>query len=74
MIVFNGGYQLSELSAQICDFDLMCVNEDFENGNVVDFITNGGECSVEVFDADNQELYNETFTVDIDKRFYIVRL
>lgn len=74
IIVLSGSYKLSELTAQICDLDLMCVGEDFANGNVVDFVTNGGECSVEIFDRDNQEIFKETFTVDLDMRFYIIRL
>ena len=73
VILQSGDYKLSEVSAQICDLDLMCIDEDFEQGNVVDFITNGGECSIEVF-VNNIEKYNETFTVDLDMRFHIVRL
>ena len=76
VIVLNGAYKLSDLSAQICDLDLTCILISFEkdNDNVVDGITNGGECSVEIFDANNKEIYTETFTVDLDARFYIVRL
>ena len=74
VIVLSGDYKLSELSAQICDLDLTCINIFFKNDNVADGITNGGECSVEIFDADNQEIYNETFTVHLDRRFHIVQL
>lgn len=74
VIVLNGDYKLSDLSAQICDLDMTCIMESFDKGNVVDGITNGGQCSVEIFDKDNQEIYNETFTIDLDMRFYIVQL
>ena len=74
VIFLSGDYSIGDLSAQICDLDLICHNEYFENGNVVDIVTNGGECSVEVFDSEQKEIYNQTFTVDNDKRFYIVRL
>ena len=74
VIVLNGDYKLSDLSAQICDLDMTCIMEYFDKSNVVDGTTNGGECSVEIFDKDNQEIYNETFTVHLDRRFHIVQL
>ena len=73
VILCNGERRLDDLSALICDY-FACRDVIFENGNVVDITLSCGECSVEVFDADKAEIYNEAFTLDLDARFYVIVL
>lgn len=73
VMMFPGEKKLDELSIQLCD-DNMCMLEYFGNSNVMDVSVHCGEYSVEIYDSDFKEIYNDNCSVTPDTRFYLIQL
>ena len=82
VIMQNGDYKLGDISAQFCDQYMCSEKLNFVDSLAVDVTVgsaSGDECEVKAFYAtaerpDDNPLFYEKFSLDLDKRFYVIRL
>lgn len=72
LILISEDWQIDELSVQICN-DESCRPFDFTDGNVADVPLGCGEYDIKV-SVGTVELFNESYTVTADNRFYVIQV
>ena len=72
-VIMLGAKNVDELLTNVCN-DVMCRGVGFFGSNVADVTISRGKYDVDVYDANNREIYHKSFTLDLDKRFYVIEL
>lgn len=74
VIVMAGDRSIDDLDVQFCD-EQSCKPVWFEDGNIADIFLSRGEYEVKVYwytGEDLEELYHDNYTLNPDKRFFVI--